>query len=82
MGSDSLPVNLTVILPLSSTMLWILAPPSNSLYKGVILRAIDTYIINIIQLLLSEGSTQTVQYFRRNPRHVIVTIRDNTDYIH
>ena len=36
---------------------WVRPPPSNSLYWGVILRAENKCIMNIIQLLLSGGST-------------------------
>ena len=40
---------------------WALPPPINSLsIIGVVLRARNTYIIRIIQLLLSGGSTQTI----------------------
>ena len=40
---------------------WVLPPPSNSVL-WVILRAIYKYIIDIIQLLLSGGSTQGVGF--------------------
>ena len=46
------------MVELNDPKLWVLPPPSNSLYLGVLLRATYNHIIIVIQLLLRGGSTQ------------------------